>query len=41
LVGKALELARIEVIEAFEKQELKKHNARYKKDRTAELLFTQ
>ena len=41
LVGKALELARIEVIETFEKQERYKHNARYKKERNSELLYTQ
>lgn len=41
LVGKALEVARIEVIEEFEKMERKKHNARYKRERNAELIHTQ
>lgn len=41
LVGKSLELARIEVIEDFEIKELKKHNAIFKKIRDSELLYTQ
>lgn len=41
LVGKALEQARIEVIEQHENQVLAKHNANYKQKREAILMQTQ
>lgn len=40
LVGKALEQARIEVIEQYENQVLAKHNANYKQKREAMLMQT-
>ena len=40
LVGKSLEQARIEVIEAHENAVLAKHNARYKQHREAMLIQT-
>jgi hypothetical protein len=41
LVGKALEQARIEVIETYENGVLEQHNARYKQGREAMLVQTQ
>lgn len=41
LVGKALELAQIEVLEAEENRILAAHKANYKKRREAELMCTQ
>jgi len=41
LVGKALEQARIEVIENYENGVLAMHNARYKQNREAMLVQTQ
>jgi len=38
LVGKALEQARIEVIENYENSVLAMHNARYKQNREAMLI---
>ena len=41
LVGKALEHARIEVIEEYEKEQLEKAKAKYKQKRECELMETQ
>lgn len=40
LIGKSLELARIEVIEEYERAEMIKHREDYKKLRESELLYT-
>ena len=40
LVGKSLELARIEAVEDFELKELFKHKTNYKKLRESELIYT-
>ena len=41
LIGRTLEHARIEVVEAYEQQELEKHKVAYKRLRENELLRTQ
>lgn len=41
LVGKALELAQIEAIETFERQELEKHKKLFLQIKEAELMETQ
>lgn len=41
LIGKSLELARIEVIEEHEDSQMKKHRENYKKLRESELLLSQ
>ena len=41
LCGKALEQARVEVLEDFECQQLTQHRETYKKLREAEVLYTQ
>ena len=41
LVGKALEAARIEALEDWEREELRQHKARYEREREAELLEVQ